>query len=55
MEDPRISNDNGKGLIITDVKSEDAGNYTCVASNGLDSDSMSAEVNVVGKVIIMPL
>ena len=51
MKDPRISKTDGKGLLITDVKSEDTGNYTCVASNGLDSDSKTAEVKVVGKLI----
>ena len=55
MKDPRISKTDGKGLLITDVKSDDTGNYTCVASNGLDSDSKTAEVKVVGTFILLPL
>ena len=51
LKDPRISKTDGKGLLVTNVSSSDTGNYTCVASNGLDSDSKSAEVKVIGEFI----
>ena len=48
LKDPRISKTEDKGLLVTNVNSSDTGNYTCVASNGLDTDSKSAEVKVIG-------
>lgn len=43
---PRIVR-SGNDLIIRGTTSEDTGNYTCVASNKLDSDSASAELKVI--------
>ncbi|XP_053377458.1 neuroglian-like isoform X2 [Mercenaria mercenaria] len=43
---PRVKK-TGTGIIVEGTTSEDTGNYTCVASNGLDSDSASAELNVI--------
>lgn len=43
---PRIKQ-RGSDIIIENSTSEDTGNYTCVASNGLDSDSASAELSVI--------
>lgn len=36
-------------LLIKDVQSEDAGNYTCVAKNDYGTDSIDYEVIVEGK------
>lgn len=44
---PRIKQ-RGSDIIIENSTSEDTGNYTCVANNGLDSDTASAKLNVIG-------
>ena len=36
-------------LIITQAQVSDSGNYTCNASNGLDSDTVTVKVTVKGK------
>lgn len=47
LNDPRISKKPDSSLFITGLNSSDSGRYTCVASNGLDSDSKSAEVKII--------
>ena len=39
------------GLFIKNATSKETGNYTCVASTDLDSDTASAQLNVYGKLI----
>lgn len=36
---------------IKSVTGQDAGDYTCIAENSLDSDSVSYKLNVLGKII----
>ena len=54
LADPRITvwDEDGVGsLDVANVNSSDTGTYTCVASNGLDSDRKSARVKVIGEFV----
>lgn len=45
--------DGGRRLNIKHIAVEDSGRYTCTASNGLDSDSVSVALTVKGKLCIL--
>ena len=49
LADPRITKRKDSSLQVANVNSSDTGTYTCVASNGLDSDRKSATVKVIGE------
>ncbi|GAB1602400.1 neuroglian-like isoform X2, partial [Argonauta hians] len=48
VKDPNIKHEDSNNLIISNLSNKDSGNYTCVASNGLDNATKSAELKVKG-------
>ncbi|CAE1331778.1 NRCAM [Acanthosepion pharaonis] len=48
LDNPNIKKEPNNNLIISNLSNKDSGNYTCVASNGLDNDTKSAELKVKG-------
>ena len=52
--DKRVVSSHG-GLMITDVRSQDEGMYSCVATNILGEMTSSAKLTVQGKIIIYPV
>ncbi|XP_052824013.1 neuroglian [Octopus bimaculoides] len=48
VNDPNIKHEESNNLIISNLSNKDSGNYTCVASNGLDNATKGAELKVKG-------
>lgn len=48
LNNPNIKKEPNNNLMISNLSNKDSGNYTCVASNGLDNDTKSAELKVKG-------
>ncbi|KAK3601735.1 hypothetical protein CHS0354_016099 [Potamilus streckersoni] len=47
LHNPDVEITDAFGLILKNTSSKNTGNYTCVATNGLDSASASAQLNVL--------
>ncbi|KAL3851941.1 hypothetical protein ACJMK2_015632 [Sinanodonta woodiana] len=47
LHNPDVKITDAYGLILKNTSSKNTGNYTCVATNGLDSASASAQLNVI--------
>lgn len=48
LDNPNIKKELNNNFIISNLSNKDSGNYTCVASNGLDNDTKSYELKVKG-------